>query len=118
MTACGFPTVSSPSGALNPVGNRKHPRDLASPDLCTPPPPVCARTPCRPRGCRAWASSSEKKKKLDNSYSEAKPRHHIPESLSELTLTVYLARRLPLQVGTRQQALRSAARTGSCPASA
>lgn len=37
---------------------------------------------------------------LDKSYSEGKPPHHIPESLSELTLAVYLARRLPLQVYT------------------
>lgn len=35
---------------------------------------------------------------LDQSYAKAHPRHHIPESLSDLTLTVYLARRLPLQV--------------------
>ncbi|CAM9221484.1 unnamed protein product, partial [Scytosiphon promiscuus] len=35
---------------------------------------------------------------LDRSYSGGNPPHHIPESLSELTLVVYLARKLPLQV--------------------
>ncbi|CAN0169194.1 unnamed protein product, partial [Hapterophycus canaliculatus] len=35
---------------------------------------------------------------LDRSYSEGTPPHHVPESLSELTLVVYLARKLPLQV--------------------
>lgn len=35
---------------------------------------------------------------LDKSFSDGIPPHHIPESLSELTLAVYLARRLPLQV--------------------
>lgn len=37
-------------------------------------------------------------RQLDKSYLEGKPPHHIPESLSELTHAVYLARRLPVQV--------------------
>ncbi|CAM9533997.1 unnamed protein product, partial [Phaeothamnion confervicola] len=33
---------------------------------------------------------------LDSSFQWGQPPHHVPESLSELTLCIYLSRRLPL----------------------
>ena len=37
-------------------------------------------------------------RQLETTYEHSDPRHHIPESLSELTYCIYTARRTPLQV--------------------